>query len=439
MGAKLFKTKDELERYQLERINWTISQARNASFYKGKLEGIRLGSVHEIEKLPFVTKDDLREQSPHGMITVSRNELSHYIETFGTTGKPTSSWLTSEDFRNYARQINEAGVNFRPGDIVLIRFPYAFSSPAHIVQQAAKDRGACVVTAGSRTFVSPHSRVIECMHKLNVSVFCGLPFEAILLAETARLMGLEPGRDFPEMRAICVAGELLTDLRKKWIENIWKVKVYDLYGSTETGNMAATCSHGQLHVSLEHFYFEIIDRDTYEVLPYGERGTLVVTTLTREAMPLIRYIIEDIAELHPGESCPCGSHAPILKLFGRKQDVITFKHSSITLTELEDLVLTLPWDIISNIWMIVIEEEQIRIKIETNNMKARIPEEWFQEAYSKAGVPVKVSLHEIGTLFDRKKLLDVRPVIKPRYVYDARNKPHSEESLDTLLAGYHTF
>jgi phenylacetate-CoA ligase len=114
-----------------------------------------------------------------------------------------------------------------------VRFPYAISVPAHIVTQAARERGACVIPASSRTAISPYRRVIELLTKLDVTVLGCLPMEAIWLAEAARQMNRDPARDFPHLRAICTAGELLSDARRERIADLWNCRVYNLYGCTE--------------------------------------------------------------------------------------------------------------------------------------------------------------------------------------------------------------
>jgi phenylacetate-CoA ligase len=430
---------DKIEEYQLKMLKWTIKQAKKAKYYQDKISGMEIKSLSDISKFPFLSKQELRDNSPFNLIAVNKTELSHYIESFGTTGSPTSSWLTEFDFNNYANQINQAAVDFCPDDVVLIRFPYAFSSPAHIVQRAAKSKGACVVTASSRTLVSPHTRVINVMKKLDVSVVGCLPLEVIMLAETAKLMGYDTKKDFKHLRAFCVAGELLTEKRKRWLENMWDVKVYNLYGSTETGNLAATCKNGNLHLSNDHFLFEVLDENTKKPLKMGEKGILAVTTLTRQAMPLIRYIVGDLAELIDGTTCGCGINSQILKLYGRKSDVIEWNDEVLTLEEAEDLVLDLPWDILSNLWMIIVKDEGIVFKIEGQGNNIKIPDEWYEAANKITKIPCKIEIVEEGSLFNRENLLKVDPVIKPKYIADWRGDNNKLSSLNELLSGYHTF
>lgn len=146
------------------------------------------------------------------------------------------------------RQLKECGVRLTSEDLVLIRFPYAMALPAFLMQHAAWQTGAGVVPASGRTVVTPYPRVLSLMKHLSVTVLAGLPREMELLAEAARLGGSEPSKDFPALRAICVAGELMSDKRREHIEKLWSVPVFNMYGSTETANIATMCENGTMHI-----------------------------------------------------------------------------------------------------------------------------------------------------------------------------------------------
>src|SRR5436305_4838478 len=191
---RLYWSREKIAAYQLERLRDMLTRARRSRFYAERLAGL----THQIEQpgccaaagllthLPLTMKEDLRAASPWGLVAVEREELFQYHESYGTTGTPVSGWLTRGDLTNYAAQINHSAVNFDRGDRVLVRFPYAISVPAHIVTQAARERGACVIPASSRTTISPYPRIIDLLTKLDVTVLACLPMEAIWLAEAAR-------------------------------------------------------------------------------------------------------------------------------------------------------------------------------------------------------------------------------------------------------------
>lgn len=437
---KEFTSKKKLEKFQLEKLKWTVKQAKKSAYYSKRLKTIKISQVSDIVKLPITTKDDLRSNSPFGLLSVSHNKLSEYHESFGTTGVPVPSLLTKSDFDNYVDQINQCGVEFNEKDVVLVRFPYAISVPAHIVHAAAKEKRACVIPASSRTFISPHTRVIKLMQKLKVTIFTSLPFEAILLYETAKLLGYDPKKDFKTLRAICVAGELLTQGKKELIERLWNCKVYNLYGTTETGNLAATCKKGNLHSSLDHFLFEVVNPKTLEPLPLGKTGILVVTTLTREAMPLIRYNVGDVVKLLPSSVCSCRSINPVLEHFGRIDEVICYGKRMLPLGILEESILNFSKELNSNFWIIILLEDKILVRIESENPEAKIDSEGlFFELQREIGIPINFELVPKGELFERKRLSEINPVIKPKYIADWRSDGSHPERLDRLMIGYHTF
>ena len=437
---KEFTSRKKLEKFQLERVKWTVKQAKKSPFYSERLKSIKISRVSDVISLPVTTKDDLRSNSPFGLLSVSHNKLSEYHESFGTTGVPVSSWLTKSDFDNYVDQVNRCGVEFNEKDVVLVRFPYAISVPAHIVHAAARRKGACVIPASSRTFISPHTRVIKLMQKLKATIFASLPFEAILLYETARLLGHDPKKDFKTLRAICVAGELLTQSKKELIERLWNCKVYNLYGTTETGNLAATCKKGNLHISSDHFFLEVLNPKTLEPLPLGETGILVVTTLTREAMPLIRYNLGDMGRLFSSDVCSCKSIYPVLQHFGRIDEAICYGQRFLPLGVLEEEILRFSERFKSNFWIIILLKDRILVKIESENPKAKIDlKNPLFELQSEIGVAINFELVPKGGLFAREKLLQVNPVIKPKYMTDWRTDSSHPERLDRLMVGYGTF
>lgn len=314
---RLYWPAEQVHCYQLDRLRETVARAARSSYYGPRLAGVRVETLDDLGRLPITSKEDARAASPFGLLAVAPDELFQYHESYGTTGTPTSSWLTRQDFQNYATQINHTGADLRPDDRLLVRFPYAISVPAHIVTRAAHDRGACVIPVSSRTAIAPYPRVIDLLRKLRATVIGCLPTEAVWLAETARRQGLDPARDFSHLRALLVAGELLSDARRARVAALWNAPVFNLYGCTEAGNIAADCGAGRLHLSWDHFLLEVLDEETWEPVPPGERGTAVLTTLTRQAMPLVRFVLGDHVRLRAEPRCPCGRTAPVLEHHGR--------------------------------------------------------------------------------------------------------------------------
>src|SRR5262249_20880136 len=197
---RLYWPAERAQAYQLDRLRETVAAAARSAYYGPPLAGARVDTLDDLRRLPLTSKEDARAASPLGLLAVGPDRLFQYHESYGTTGTPTSSWLTREDFENYATQINHAAANLRGGDRVLVRFPYAISVPAHIVTQAARNRGACVVPVSSRTAISPYPRVIDLLGKLQATVIGCLPMDAIWLAGTARQPGADPAPGIPHPR-----------------------------------------------------------------------------------------------------------------------------------------------------------------------------------------------------------------------------------------------
>lgn len=394
---------------KLAALNNTISLCRKSEFYGPRLPVEPLKSLEDIKKLPLTTKEDIRQNSPFGLISVPSRELYQYHETFGTTGTPAATWLTKEDLYDLAHRVNESGIGFTGEDTVLVRFPYAISTVAHFTHLAAQLKNACVIPASSRTTISPFCKIVDLMRKLEVTVLASLPLQAVLIAETAELLGLRPDKDFPKLRAINTAGELLTPRRRKVIEDIWGVPVYDNYGMTEIGPTIVDCSYQVPHPLDDRFIFEVLDDDMRNEIKPGDIGNLVVTTLSRKGTPLIRYITGDRVRMVKS-SCKCGKDTTF-ELRGRKKDVIQVGERIFDMRDLEDMLEQIPG---VRFWVVGPMKDGIRFVIEYENQVKRETVEAIGEAFN-----VKVSIDTVprGTLCDRHELLSTGEAGKPRYIY----------------------
>jgi len=431
---RLYWPVERMRAYQLDRLRETISQATRSSFYGPRLKGLRVDSPEDLARLPLTTKADVRSASPFGLLAVDREQLFQYHESFGTTGPPASSWLTRDDFHNYATQINHSAVNLQRGDRVLVRFPYAISVPAHIVTQAAHDRGACVIPVGSRTTISPYPRVIDLLRKLEVTVLACLPTEAIWLAETARLKGLNSRTDFRSLRAICTAGELMSNARRARISELWHAPVYNLYGCTEAGNIAADCEAGRLHLSWDHFLLEVLDPRTKQPAASGGSGTAALTTLTRQAMPLLRYLLGDYLRLHTLQDCPCGRTAPVVEHYGRDLNRFHFGERPFFVRELEERLLCSPVRAVGNLWLIEVRPKEVRFRVEAEQPDMNLYRRLEAQVREELDLPLVVDPVRPGGLLDRTRLLAVEPVHKPCNVGYVRDDAAPSLTLDSITA-----
>ncbi|MCD9026475.1 AMP-binding protein [Cohnella silvisoli] len=383
--------------------------------YKEKLAGYDMESIRldQMLSLPLTSKEDLRMAGAFGHLAVDMKEVAQYHESFGTTGEPSASWYTKEDLETGGRQMRDCGVRLTPDDIVLIRFPYAMSLPAFLMQHASRQAGSTTVPASSRTPVTPYPRVLELMRRLDVTVMAGLPREMELLAETARLLGSDAKSDFPALRSICAAGELMSEPRRKHIEKLWGVPVFNLYGSTETGNIAAMCEYGVMHIVEQDYVVEVLNENGSVPAAQGKRGFASVTTLSHQASPLLRYFNEDIITIEPCQ-CNCGRSGGSLVHFGRRKERISFGALVLDSKDIQDAVYSL--SPAPDAWKVMEQENGLHFILDSHRSS-----EWSEENVrvhltNLLGVPVTVEFADDGVLLDRGELVRNTPSKKPVYI-----------------------
>lgn len=397
---------------KLNKLNQVLEHCQASAFYRDRLPAQPLGSLEELKSIPLTTKEDLRNQSPFGLLCVPQQEIYQYHESFGTTGTPVSVWLTREDFAIFTNQLVRWGVNFNQQDIVLVRFPYAISAIAHATHAAAQAKDACVIPASSRSTISPFPRVIHLMQNLRVTVLAGLPLQMILLAETAELLGLNPRQDFPHLRALCTAGEALSGGRRRYLEELWGVPVFDNYGMTEIGAAVVDCQYGRPHPQEEDFIFEILKDDMKTEASPGEVGHLVVTTLKRRAIPVLRYLTGDRARLVK-QNCQCGRQRQ-LEIRGRQEDTLMLGNRTLDIWDLQEIVSALPS---RRFWVAGPGTKGLHLVLEEEKNSASPDSTLLQLLENRYNLKMVIETVPRGTLYDRAELLSLGVVGKPRYLY----------------------
>ncbi|WP_245678361.1 phenylacetate--CoA ligase family protein [Chondromyces crocatus] len=388
-----------------------LRHARGSAFYRGRLPDRDLGSMDEFRRIPFLTKEDVRRESPHGMLCVPGEDLSQYHESSATTGEPVSAWYTHRDLSEIRERFARWGVGFQRGERVLIRFPYALSSIGHFVHAAAQHAGACVVPADSRTTITPLPRVVELLRRLDITVLATLSLSAVMIAEMAEMSGLDPRRDFPRLRAICCAGEPLSPSRRELLEEIWGIPVYDNYGMTETGPQAMDCRARRLHPWQDQFLMEILDERLEKEVPPGELGELVVTSLTPRAMPMIRYLTGDRCR-RLEEPCTCGESASV-EIRGRAADTLWIGRRPFDQWTLEAIVAELPS---RRFWRVTPTNEKLRFVVEREREEDKIDPDLLWRLEQAHGTRLEVELVPKGTLYDRREPIAFGMSAKPVYV-----------------------
>ncbi|WLW52457.1 phenylacetate--CoA ligase family protein [Streptomyces sp. YU58] len=420
----------ELTRLQDERLPVVLEQAERSPFYRGRTEGAGAPARARLEQLVPTTKQQLRDNYPFGMLGVEKRQLATYHESSGTAGTPTPSYYTAEDWNDLAERYARKHIGIGPEDTFLVRTPYALMITGHLAQAAARSQGATVVPGDNRSLAMPYSRVVRVLHGLGVSLTWSMPTEPLIWAAAARAAGLEPGKDFPSLRALFVGGEPLGPARRRRISEIWGVPVVEEYGSTETGSLAGECPEGRLHLWADRAVFEVLDPVTGRIGPDGA-GQLLVTPLYREAMPLLRYNLEDDVEVST-EPCPCGWALPSVRVLGRAGFGHRVGAMKVSQSELEQLVFSLPADYGVLFWRARAQPELLTIEIEVEDSArdlaraALAASVW--EAYGR--LPLRIDARPPGSLVPRRALTGVHDVVKPRSLFGA------DEDWDKALLYY---
>ncbi|GAA4253215.1 phenylacetate--CoA ligase family protein [Dactylosporangium darangshiense] len=396
---------DGLARLQRDRLPAVLAAAERSPFYRKR-------GVADLAEQPLTTKQDLRDAYPFGLLACDRADLATYHESSGSSGEPTASYYTEADWDDLAERFARKWVGITAEDTMMVRTPYALMITGHLAHAAARRHGATVVPADNRSLATPYSRVVRLLHDLGVTLTWSLPTDTLLWAAAARAGGY---RDFPSLRALFVGGEPVGPARKARIARVWGAPVVEEYGATETGSLAGECERGTMHLWADRAVFEVQDPATGELRPDG-RGRLVVTPLFREAMPLLRYAIEDEVEVSYAE-CPCGWHLPAVRLLGRA----AFAVGGLTQLGLEELVFALPEEYGVWFWRARADGARLRVEIE-------VPDRWRAAAVHDLtaalraafpGVEPLVAPVPAGGLVPFSLLTAQAEVMKPRGLFGA--------------------
>jgi phenylacetate-coenzyme A ligase PaaK-like adenylate-forming protein len=416
---------DELAALQADRLPALLSWAARSPFYRDRVPS----TVDGFASVPLTGKQDLRDQYPYGMLAVDRSRLATYHESSGTAGRPTPSYYTEEDWVDLAERFARKWVGIAPEDTLLVRTPYALMITGHLAHAAGRLRGATVVPGDNRSLAMPYSRVVRVLHDLGVSLTWSMPTETLLWAAAARAAGLRPGADFPSLRALFVGGEPLSDARRARIGELWGVPVVQEYGSTETGSLAGECPEGVMHLWADRAIFEVYDPATGALRRDGA-GQLVVSPLYREAMPLLRYNLEDDVEVSYVD-CPCGWALPRVRVLGRAAFGYPVGGVRVTQHALEELVFTLPAADGVLFWRARAEPDVLLIEAEAPlDRHDAVVSGLSALVRDRLGAHCQVTALAPGSLVPAAALTGVHDVLKPRSLFGA------DEDWDKALLYY---
>ena len=337
-------SENDKEALQLKRLQAVVKKAyENVPYYRKRFDeaGVKPGDIKtlkDIEKFPFTTKTDLRDAYPFGMFAVPEEEIVEVHTTSGTTGKPTVSGYTIKDLNIWgevtARALGMAGAGKK--DIIQNAYGYGLFTGGMGVHYGAQKIGATVVPISAGNTM----RQLEIMQDFGTTILTCTPSYALYLGEMAEREGIS--KESIKLKAGVFGAEMWTEEMRNEIEKRLNITALNIYGLTEVigPGVAAECKDkGGLHISDDHFYPEIINSKTLEALPEGEKGELVLTTLTREGMPVIRFRTKDVTALRKGK-CSCGRTLTKMdRITGRTDDMLKIRGVIVFPSQIEKALL----------------------------------------------------------------------------------------------------
>ncbi len=420
----------ELEALQLERLKYMVDYCyNNVAFYHKKLgdagvTGDKIKTLSDIQYIPFTTKDDMRDNYPFGLMAVPMKQIRRVHASSGTTGKMTVGVYTKQDLENWSDQVARIAVaaGVTEEDIVQISFGYGMFTGALGLHYGLEKVGAAVVPASSGNTV----KQLMMFRDFGVTALVATPSYAVYLGEAVRESGY-PMSDY-KLRLGLLGSEGCTTSMRAQIEKNLGIVVTDNYGMTELSGpgVSGDCPvRGGMHFAEDHYLPEIIDRETLEPKAKGEVGELVVTTLTRQGMPVLRYRTKDITRLNY-EPCPCGrTHVRMDKVMGRTDDMLIIKGVNVFPSQVESVLIGM--ENIGPHYQLVVRRgsnflDTLEVKVELTNgdLLERYRElEQLQKSIhdrlkSVLGLETKVTLVEPKTLErfqgKAKRVLDLRNI-----------------------------
>ncbi|MDR3260553.1 MAG: phenylacetate--CoA ligase [Tannerella sp.] len=366
---------DELEKLQVERLRKTVEQAGQSAFY-GKVfkeHGLSAGSIRslaDLQKFPFTAKDDLRAGYPYGMAAIPLRKCVRIHSSSGTTGNPTVVLHSQKDLDEWANQVARCMymVGLRDTDVFQNTSGYGMFTGGLGFQYGAERLGALTVPAAAGN----SRRQIKFITDFGTTCLHIIPSYATRLAEVFREMGIDPQKD-TRLHTICIGAEPHSEEQRQRIEKLLGVKAYNCFGMSEMNGpgVAFECTEQNgLHIWEDYVIAEIVHPETHQPVPEGEIGELVLTTLLREAMPLIRFRTRDLTRFLPGD-CPCGrTHRRIDRFKGRNDDMIILKGVNIFPVQIEKILM--PFKELGGNYLITIEtvgnNDEMLIEVELNEL-----------------------------------------------------------------------
>jgi phenylacetate-CoA ligase len=403
----------EREKLQLERMKAILKRTyRNVPYYKKRFDEMKvkpgdIKRLNDIQNFPFTTKTDLREGYPFGLFAVPRREIVEVHTSSGTTGKPTVSGYTKKDIEIWgevvARALTMCGAT--KDDIIQNGYGYGLFTGGLGVHYGAQRIGATVIPISA----GQTKRHLEIMYDFGSTILTCTPSYALYLTEAAEEAGLNVKK--LKLKAGCFGAEMWTDRMRDEIEKRFHLIALNIYGLTEIigPGVAQECDQKNgLHIFEDHFYPEVVSPETLEPLPEGEKGELVLTTLTREGMPMIRFRTRDITTLRR-EICKCGRTLVRMdRITGRTDDMLKIRGVLVFPYQIEKALLEIKG--VEPHYQIIVTRphhlDEIEVQVETSKKLFSDEVRHLEEVRKKIenriensiGLRVKVTLVEPKTL-----------------------------------------
>ena len=398
-------SREEIVALQNERLTKTVKHVyENVEFYRNKMDeaGLKpedIQTIDDLKKLPFTTKDDLRECYPYGLLAKPLKDCVRIQSTSGTTGKRVVAFYTQNDIELWedccARAIVAAGGTDE--DVCQVSYGYGLFTGGPGLNGGSHKVGCLTIPTSSGNT----ERQIMFIKDLGSTILCCTPSYAAYLGESMKEMGMGPD-DIP-LKAGIFGAEAWTEEMRQDIQKTLGIKAFDIYGLTEISGPGVSfeCSEQTgMHVNEDHFIPEIINPVTGEVLPDGEKGELVFTSITKEAFPLIRYRTRDICVL-TRKKCSCGrTHVKMSKPMGRSDDMLIVKGVNVFPSQIEMVLLN---NGLTSNYQIIVDREKHSDTIE---VRVEMTPEFFSDSLSE------LSAKEKEVISDLKSVLGIYATVK---------------------------
>ena len=405
--------RDELRELQSKRLVETVKRCYyNVPFYRESFQKANLmpediKGIEDLHKIPFTTKQDMRDNYPYGLFSVPLDDIVRIHASSGTTGKPTVVGYTRKDLATWsevmARTLTSAGATSK--SVIQVAFGYGLFTGGLGAHYGTERLGASVIPAsGGNT-----KKQIMLMKDFGTEVVCCTPSYVLYMAEVMEEMGIS--KQELKLKYAVLGAEPWTESMRREIESRLGVRTTDIYGLSEIigPGVAFECyKQNGMHINEDHFIPEIIDPDTLEPLPYGEKGELVFTTITKEGAPLLRYRTRDITSLDVSH-CECGrTFVRMKKVTGRSDDMIIIRGVNIFPTQVEDVLVSIAG--VAPYYMLIVDRVD---NLDVLEVQVELAPEMFtdeighieeirnhisKELYTVIGINAKVTLVEPKTL-----------------------------------------